>query len=76
MEDHVALCEFLDPVGRQRVDEASDDGQRGHDADGHVVGDLILEVCAHRYGRKEHLGCAVLGGGDASDLAEEIDPAG
>lgn len=74
VEDDIELGHLLHPVGRQGIDHAGDDGQSSHDTDSVVVGDGVVEVAAHGDSGQKHLGCAVLGRSDTSDLAQEVEP--
>lgn len=47
VEDHVALCHLLHPVGGQRVDEASQERQSGHHADDGAGRRNVSEVRAY-----------------------------
>ena len=76
VEDDVALGHLFNPVGGHGVDTSREDGKTGHDTNGRVGGDFILEVGSNGDGGEQHLCGTVLGRGNTSDLTKKVDPSG
>lgn len=63
------------PCCVEAVDAGMHDGQAGHDADNVALGGRVGEVGADGDGGEKHLRCAIGGGGTATNLADQVQPA-
>jgi hypothetical protein len=80
VEDDICFGHFLHPVCGQRIDQAAQDCESGHDANdgssGWEVGEgpRTIQRRAHRDSSKQHLRRAIFGRCNACDLAQQVNP--